>query len=96
MNAMSSLPDSETNATTAQCHEKMTNVRPFEKTSYSHVEVAELLGISLETLHQLLRVNFFPEGTTDLRTIRFLPQDVLMFECWLSGGGGGSVPRRPH
>jgi hypothetical protein len=96
MQGMSSLPDSETNAVTAQCREKMTIVRPFEKTSYSHVEVAELLGISVDTLHQLLRVNFFPEHSTDPRTIRFLPQDVLMIECWLSGGTAGSVPQRPH
>jgi hypothetical protein len=78
---------------------KMTNLRKFEKTSYSNVEVAEILGISLDSLHQLLRVKVFPEDAADPATIRFLPQDILMIECWLTGSTiGGSVrnPNRLH
>jgi hypothetical protein len=77
----------------------MTNLRPFSKPSYSNVEVAELLGISLDTLHHLLRLKVFPEDAADPAAIRFLPQDVLMIECWLTGPGNLTVvgnPKRLH
>ena len=74
---------------------RMTNLRQFGKTSYSNVEVAELLGISLDTLHHLLRIKVFPEDAADPTTIRFLPQDILMIECWLTGPGIPTVIRNP-
>jgi hypothetical protein len=81
------------------CAKRMTNLRQLEKRSYTNVEVAELLGIPLETLHQLLRVKVFPEDAADPATIRFLPQDIVMIECWLDGPGSCTSvpnPKRLH
>jgi hypothetical protein len=51
--------------------------------SYTDSEAASLLGISVEELHRLLRERIFSPEEPAPDQMFFLPQDLVMLECWL-------------
>jgi hypothetical protein len=51
--------------------------------SYTDVEAASLLGISVQELHRLLRDRIFSPEEPAPDQMVFLPQDLVMLECWL-------------
>jgi hypothetical protein len=56
---------------------------PMTRGSYTDDEVASLLGISVTELHRILRERIFLPDEPAPEQLRFLPQDLVMLECWL-------------
>jgi hypothetical protein len=60
----------------------MIGPRSLQKESYTEVEAANSLGISLARLHMLLDENIFNDGTPRPNELTFRPSDLVLLGFW--------------
>lgn len=74
----------------------MHNPTPPVKDGYTEQEAADILGISLPTLHQLLDEHVFNDGTARPESVRFTSSDLVLIEFWREGTPNSKVLRMPR
>jgi hypothetical protein len=63
---------------------------------YSEQEVADLLGISIEHLHELLDNNVFNDGTPRPPQLTFTNSELILLGFWQRGEPNPKVLRMPR
>jgi len=66
-----------------------------DKDSYSEVEAAEALGISMDRLHLLLNENVFNDGSPKPQQLSFRATDLILLEFWDRTLADNKVVRMP-
>jgi hypothetical protein len=66
-----------------------------DKETYSEVEAAEALGISMERLHLLLNENVFNDGSPKPQQLSFRTTDLILIEFWDRTLADNKVVRMP-
>jgi hypothetical protein len=69
-----------------------------DKESYSEAEAAEVLGISIDRLHLLLKENIFNDGSPKPQQLSFRATDLILLEFWdrtLPDNKVVRMPKRP-
>lgn len=62
----------------------MSNLKRLPKDTYTEVEAAALLRISVSRLHQLLDEHIFTQGTRRPPSLEFTSSDLLLLSYWNS------------
>lgn len=60
----------------------MKNLKTSSTDQYSEVEAAEILGISVSRLHELLDEHVFNEGSKRPAIIEFTSADLQLLDYW--------------
>jgi hypothetical protein len=66
-----------------------------DKESYSEMEAAEALGMSMERLHLLLNENVFNDGSPKPQQLNFRATDLILIEFWDRTLADNKVVRMP-
>lgn len=74
----------------------MIGPRNLQKESYTEVEAAESLGISLARLHLLLDENIFNDGTPRPDELTFRPSDLVLLGFWHRTSPNPKLIRMPR
>jgi hypothetical protein len=74
----------------------MISPRKLQKDSYTELEAAEALGISLTRLYLLLDENVFNDGTPRPEKLTFRPSDLVLLGFWHRTSPNPKVVRMPH
>jgi len=74
----------------------MLNADKRQPDSYSEVEAAHLLGISVSRLHMLLDENVFNDGSGRPADLRLRPSDLVLIEFWNRSTENPNVLRMPR
>jgi hypothetical protein len=69
-------------------------LRP-EKESFTEVEAAQALEISLQRLHQLLDAHIFNDGSPRPAELTFRPSDLVLLKFWDRGPDDRKIIRMP-
>ena len=75
-----------------------TSDKPF-KQSYSEIEAAAILGISVNRLRSLLDEHIFNDGSERPDELQLQASDLVLLRFWLRGTPNSKVlrmPRRSH
>lgn len=63
---------------------------------YDEAEVADLLSISIEHLHQLLDEHIFNDGTPRPENLTFTNSELILLGFWQKGEDNPKVLRMPR
>jgi hypothetical protein len=63
---------------------------------YSEVEAANLLGITIERLHQLLDENIFNDGSKRPSNVMLRYADLVLLAFWERGTANPKIIRMPR
>jgi hypothetical protein len=74
----------------------MIGPRKLQKESYTEVEAANSLGISVARLHLLLDENIFNDGSPRPENLTFRPSDLVLLGFWHRTSPNPKVVRMPH
>jgi hypothetical protein len=66
------------------------------KESYTEVEAAAALGITLDRLRGLLDANLFNDGTPRPEMLTLLPSDLVLIGFWNKTAANPKVVRMPR
>lgn len=74
----------------------MIGPRNLQNESYTEVEAADSLGISIARLHFLLEENIFNDGTRRPDDLIFRPSDLVLLGFWHRTSPHPKVVRMPR
>ena len=74
----------------------MIGPRNLQKESYTEVEAADSLGISIARLHMLLDENIFNDGTPRPHDLIFRPSDLVLLGFWHRTSPNPKLVRMPR
>lgn len=84
------------NLFTAGMVRAMIGPRNLQKESYTEVEAASSLGISVARLHMLLDDNIFNDGTPRPADLNFRPSDLVLLGFWHRTSPNPKLVRMPR
>ncbi len=74
----------------------MQNTKETVEQSYSEIEAAEHLGITVERLYKLLDRNIFTDGSSRPANLTFTTTELLVLGFWNQLEGNAKVIRMPR
>lgn len=74
----------------------MIGPRKLQKESYTEVEAATTLGVSVARLHLLLDENIFNDGSRRPQNLTFRPSDLVLLGFWHRTSPNPKVVCMPH
>jgi len=74
----------------------MIGPRKLQQESYTEVEAANTLGISVARLHLLLDENIFNDGSLRPQSLTFRPSDLVLLGFWHRTSPNPKVVRMPN
>ena len=74
----------------------MIGSRKLQEESYTEVEAANTLGISIARLHLLLDENVFNDGSLRPANLTFRHSDLVLLGFWHRTSPNPNVVRMPH